>query len=78
MAKVSERVPFRLLNPACCGALICWVNPRLPMFCPECGQRCYPEIRAHVLLSDDTAMLRVDEEIVLALAQANRHPKETN
>jgi hypothetical protein len=23
----------------CCHILICWVNPRRPNYCPECGTR---------------------------------------
>jgi hypothetical protein len=34
----SERIVFRLFQMPCCGQLLCWVNPRLPNFCPECGK----------------------------------------
>lgn len=33
-----ERVHFRLMCMPCCGQMLCWVNPRLPMYCPECGR----------------------------------------
>lgn len=36
-AREFEKVPFRLLRFACCGFLCCWVNPRIPTYCPECG-----------------------------------------
>lgn len=38
----NEQVKFRLFHMPCCGHLLCWVNPRLPTYCPECGE--------HVLL----------------------------
>lgn len=37
----NELVQFRLLNMPCCNILLCWVNPRRPMYCPECGQRVF-------------------------------------
>jgi hypothetical protein len=61
MSKTTERVHFRLLRTNCCGALLCWVNPRFPSFCPECGSRVYPEIKGCVTHSDDTALLMVEE-----------------
>lgn len=33
----NEYVPFRLLLMPCCKTMICWVNPRRPAYCPECG-----------------------------------------
>lgn len=69
--KVTERVPFRLLHQArCCGTLLCWVNPRLPNYCPECGVRCYPLVKENILIVDDEALLKVDEGVVMALATA--------
>lgn len=57
----TERVHFRLLQTPCCGTLLCWVNPRWPTFCPECGKSILAEIKGHVLLSDDNAMLKVKD-----------------
>lgn len=37
----NEQVQFRLIQMPCCGILICWVNPRRPMYCPECGTRVF-------------------------------------
>jgi hypothetical protein len=37
----NEMVQFRLLHMPCCYILICWVNPRRPMYCPECGKRVF-------------------------------------
>lgn len=53
-----ERVHFRLLHTPCCGSLLCWVNPRLPNYCPECGTRIYPEIRSSVHFEDLEATLK--------------------
>lgn len=38
MSKYTENIQFRLFNMPCCHHLLCWVNPRLPNFCPECGK----------------------------------------
>lgn len=54
----SERVHFRLIQAPCCGTLLCWVNPRLPNYCPECGQFIIPTVRGHVLESDDQAWIK--------------------
>jgi hypothetical protein len=59
MSHTNERVQFRLLRMECCGQLLCWVNPRFPSFCPECGVRCYPQVRSWVTLSDLDATLKV-------------------
>jgi hypothetical protein len=53
-----ERVTFRLIQMPCCGQLLCWVNPRYPNYCPECGTRVLNEIKSCILISDEKAMLR--------------------
>lgn len=55
----NERVPFRLIQTPCCSTLLCWVNSRLPSYCPECGKHIYPDVRSCVLVLDETATLRV-------------------
>ena len=57
----NERVPFRLFQMPCCGFLCCWVNPRLPSHCPECGKAVLLELRKgeNTLIFDDDAWLRV-------------------
>ena len=37
-AKFIEKVGLRVFSMPCCKTLICWINPRLPTYCPECGQ----------------------------------------
>jgi hypothetical protein len=58
MPKEMQRVHFRLLNMDCCHVLLCWVNPRLPMYCPECGKFCYPAVKGWITdMNDDNAIL---------------------
>lgn len=54
----TERVHFKLLQTPCCTALLCWVNPRLPNYCPECGKFIFPEIKGCVNSQDDDATLK--------------------
>jgi hypothetical protein len=61
MAKTHERIQFRLLHMHCCGHLLCWVNPRLPSYCPECGRHVYPNVREDVRISDSEAHIIYDE-----------------
>lgn len=37
----NNYVQFRLLHMPCCNILLCWVNPRRPMYCSECGTRVF-------------------------------------
>lgn len=46
--KTREQVPFRLIQTPCCGHLLCWVNPRLPTYCPECGSFILSQLRPDV------------------------------
>ena len=55
--KINERVPFRFIVMECCGYQLCWVNPRLPTHCPECGKTVYPEVRSWITFEDNTAVL---------------------
>lgn len=61
--RTHERVPFRLLQTPCCSALLCWVNPRFPSYCPECGTFIFPRIKGCVLQTDDRAMLSLSPTI---------------
>ena len=63
--KTTERVPFRLIQTPCCSTLLCWVNPRLPNNCPECGKFIYPEVKSCVMLYDSNALLQVDGKITI-------------
>ena len=59
-SRTTERVAFRLLRMPCCQHLLCWVNPRLPTYCPECGAPCIGRLRTEreaVLVDDRSAML---------------------
>lgn len=59
MTQTTERVHFRLLTTPCCTALLCWVNPRLPTYCPECGTSIYPAIKSCITHDDSNAILKV-------------------
>lgn len=52
-----ERVPFRFLSCPDCAHQICWINPRLPSYCPECGVDFRGRIKQRVMMSDDEAVL---------------------
>jgi hypothetical protein len=56
---IYENVHFRLIKTPCCGQLLCWVNPRFPNFCPECGTRIYPDVKQAVIQSDTEAWLHL-------------------
>lgn len=57
----NERVQFRLLHMPCCKFMACWVNPRLPNYCPECGERVYAKLKnGDGTLVDSPAWLRVE------------------
>lgn len=44
---ITEFTKFRLLTTPCCHTILCWVNPRMPNFCPECGTRVYSEMKTN-------------------------------
>jgi DNA-directed RNA polymerase subunit RPC12/RpoP len=57
----TEKVLFRLFVMPCCQHNLCWVNPRLPTFCPECGDRVYMKLRTdgtHTMVNDPNAILK--------------------
>lgn len=53
----NQRVPFRLIKMPCCGHQCCWVNPRLPNYCPECGKVVLPRLAEAILFTDFDAEL---------------------
>ena len=57
----NELIQFRLFKMPCCQMLICWVNPRTPNYCPECGQFVFTKLKNEVdniLVNDLKARLR--------------------
>jgi hypothetical protein len=32
---MKTRAHLRLISMPCCGQMLCWVNPRLPNYCPK-------------------------------------------
>jgi hypothetical protein len=59
-----ERVEFRLIAMPCCGFQLCWVNPRLPNHCPECGESTAvgTRLREAVLVIDRDAQLHLGQD----------------
>lgn len=57
--KVNERVRFSMIHTPCCHTLLCHVNPRMPNYCPECGERLFALKKSpeSILFRDDNAML---------------------
>lgn len=72
--KRTEIIPFRLLHMECCHVMLCWVNPRFPNFCPECGQRCFPHVRGWVTHLDPRAILKVEDIKAGSLEAILRRP----
>jgi hypothetical protein len=64
---VTTFVHFRVFAMPCCGANICWVNPRLPNYCPECGAFVYAKLKMYptnyVLFSSE-AQLKHPRDVV--------------
>jgi hypothetical protein len=57
VSQTHERVVFRVIVMPCCQHILCWVNPRLPTYCPECGKCVVTRVRAAVTFRDDKATL---------------------
>jgi hypothetical protein len=63
MPKVFERVRFTLIVTPCCHTMLCYVNPRMPNYCSECGERLFamkknPEA---ILFTDYDAQLKYND-----------------
>lgn len=58
----NEGIRFRLIVCPECKHNLCWVNPRLPTYCPECSKQIYLRLvtqpQDHVLIDDRTATIR--------------------
>lgn len=54
----TEMIQFKLFQMECCGHMLCWVNPRFPSYCPQCGKGVYPQVRGWVIVSQ-RASLRI-------------------
>lgn len=50
---------FKLFYMETAGNLLCWVNPRFPSHCPQCGKSCYPAVKGWFTESDDNAILKL-------------------
>jgi hypothetical protein len=54
----NERVHFRIAHMLCCGTVLCLVNPRYPNYCPECGVRCYPQVKTWLISDFGDAIIK--------------------
>lgn len=66
----NQQVDFRLIQMPCCGHLLCWVNPRYPSYCPQCGEGCYPQVKGCVTLHDPRASLKLHEPAAERISDA--------
>lgn len=57
----TERIHFRLIMCPECSFMMCWVNPRLPTYCPECGKLIYHNVRGGITISDSNATLTISD-----------------
>lgn len=58
-----ERVEFKLYRMPCCGHLLCWVNPRKPTFCPQCGEQVFLSLTGDcIMVLDFDAQLTYHHE----------------
>jgi len=60
--KIHEQVQFRLIRCPECGTTLCWVNPRLPNYCPECGKHIFTtlKLRGDLIQISTSATLTLD------------------
>jgi hypothetical protein len=42
----TEQIPFKLFKMPCCNQMLCWVQPRLPAYCPMCGQAVWAQLKS--------------------------------
>lgn len=54
----NERVHFRVMICPLCSFVMCWVNPRFPNYCSECGEHIYPQIKSCVTVDDNDSWLK--------------------
>lgn len=57
----NENIHFRLIVCPECSHNLCWVNPRLPTYCPECGKCILLTVREFVMCDDPKATIRYSE-----------------
>jgi hypothetical protein len=42
----TEKLQFTLFEMPCCKHLLCWVQPRMPAYCPSCGASVMIQLRS--------------------------------
>lgn len=60
--RLVQAVPFTVYEMPCCGHMLCWVNPRRPTYCPECGKQVLTSVRAGARFHDAHAELHFQRE----------------
>jgi len=60
MTRETQFVPFRLIQCPDCATMLCWVNPRFPNYCPECGKYIFDKVKFCILQADRNASLTYD------------------
>jgi hypothetical protein len=70
----KERVMghFRYIQTPCCGQLLCWVNPRLPNYCPECGEHIFAQLKWGGIVAEGKNVWIEMELVDVAKIQAPR------
>lgn len=64
-ATTNEQVPFRFIACPECNHQVCWVNPRLPSYCPECGKHILAKLKMGEGIHETrTAWLRIVRDSV--------------
>lgn len=69
--QTHERVEFRLFTMECCWHLLCWVNPRFPSYCPNCGKYVFPKVKSWVTTKDVNAILSLKPEEIKNLSSVS-------
>jgi hypothetical protein len=64
LRKIVEMIRFKIFFMPCCGHMLCWVNPRMPNYCPECGKSTVGGqlVKTAIQFSDDNARLHYHDD----------------
>jgi hypothetical protein len=51
-----ERVELRMIETPCCKTMLCWINPRMPNYCPECGSNIMSTVKQGILFKHEAIL----------------------
>jgi hypothetical protein len=74
----NEYIQFRLIHMPCCHILICWVNPRRPNYCPECGARIFhlfPREQWEAQWSEAWLRIQDYDKAIYSFGETEKHSK---